>query len=117
MATFGFITNRANGSKGFDLTTRITKRVADKVVGADESGSFTITKPSGLNIALAVITLDGDQYMRHFGHKVTFDAATNTISYEPGVTISSYYEYFEEWAKPKRSRSAILVYAFVPEAS
>lgn len=115
MPTFGFVTNRSSGAKGFDLTTRITKKIADKVVGADESGSFTITKPDGLHIALAVITLDGDSHMRHFGHKVSYDGNSGTVSYEPSITTSSEYDELEEWAKPKRSRSAILVYAFVPE--
>jgi len=112
MATFGFSTWLASGEKGFDLTTRITKQIANVVVGENQAGSFSINYPSNFSIAVNAIMLDGDGYMRHFGHNVTFDASTKTVHYSPSVDPTPFRE-FEEFAKVKRSRTAIIVFAYI----
>lgn len=114
MAEYGFVTYTAGGSEGFKLSTRITKKVLDVVVGENDSGTLRFDIPDNLHVAITVVQLDGDSNMRHYPHKVTFDVGARVVSYSPSVTYDSNLDRFPEWCKPARSRSAIIIYAFVP---
>lgn len=114
MADYGFVTYTQSGVEGFNLSTRITKKVLDLTVEADSSGSMTVSVPDNLAVAITVIQLDGDSHMRHYPHRVTFDASTNLLTYQPGVNPDPKLDGFAEWSIPKRSRSAIIIYGFVP---
>lgn len=113
MSEFGFVTYTENGIESFNLSTRITKKVLDLTVEADSSGSLTVEIPDNLAVALTVVQLDGDSHMRHYCHTVSFDASNNVLTYAPSVTPDPRLDGFLEWSVPKRSRSAIILYAFV----
>lgn len=114
MADYGFSTFTQSGEEGFNLSTRITKKVLDIIVGADSSGSISVAVPDNLATAVTVVQLDGDSNMRHYPHRVEFNASSNVLSYWPSVTPDPNLNGFSEWCIPKRSRSSIIIYGFVP---
>ena len=114
MAEYGFVTYTQDGVEGFNLSTRITKKVLDVVVGANDSGTLNFNIPDNLHVAITVVQLDGDANMRHFPHNVTFNVGSRSVSYSPSVNHDSRLDRFPAWSRPARSRSAIIIYAFVP---
>lgn len=99
---------------GFDLSTRITRRIAEEIVGADESGSFIISPPPGLTVAVTAIPLSGDSNMRHFGHHADYDPITKVVNYWPSITTAANTLNIPAIALPARSASIILVMAYIP---
>lgn len=115
--SFGIRTWDQNGNLGFELSTRLTKLILERDVSAGQSGSITLNVPQNMEFTAQAIPLDSDEHMRHVGHKLTYDSRADTLSWEPGLTQNDldYVEGLAEWARPRRSASRIVVFAYVPE--
>ncbi|WP_280568281.1 hypothetical protein [Chromohalobacter sp. 296-RDG] len=108
---------RKDGDVTFELSSRLTTLILSRVVGHNSSGSVTLDIPGTMDFAVQAIPLDGDQYMRHIPHKLTYDASTQTLSWMPAISSGAEVSNLEDWASPRRSRSRIVVFGYMPEVS
>lgn len=113
----GIQVRSAQGDVTFDLTTRLTTLVLSRVVGANSSGSVWLDIPLGAEFAAQAIPLDGDQYMSHVPHKLTYNANNRVLSWAPAVVSESEVANLAYFARPRRSRSRILVFSYMPQSS
>ncbi|MCE3025721.1 hypothetical protein [Salinicola sp. DM10] len=115
--SFGIRTWAPGGELGFELTTRLTKLILQRDVESWHSGSIALNVPQNMEFTAQAIPLDSDQYMRHVGHRLTYDSRAKVLSWEPGLTQADldYVNGLADWARPMRSASRIVVFAYVPE--
>jgi len=117
MSTYGLELRDENGVVTFDLTTRMTNFVWSKRVSADASGHAYVHVPTHVWPVVHAVPLAGDGYVRHVPHRVTFNADTGYLTWEPGLTAvdSDNVSEFEPVGRPVRSASRIHVIGYVTD--
>lgn len=116
MTVHGLEVNDAKGDLVFSLTTRLTNLLWEKEVSPGSSGSEVIQVPSYFDVTIHSVPLNMDGYLRHYPHKVVFDAATNTIHWEPSLIIQdSIINYFRDGGTPVRAASRIQAFGYVKD--
>jgi len=115
--SFGIQVRAPGGDVTFELTSRLTTLIMSRVVGRNDSGSARLNIPGTMDFVAQAIPLDGDQHMRHVPHRLTYTASTRTLSWAPAISSDAQVSELEAWASPRRSRSRIVVFGYMPEAS
>jgi len=115
--SYGIQVRAPEGGVNFELSSRLTTLILSRVVGRNDSGSVTLDIPGTMDIAVQAIPLDGDHHMRHVPHKLTYHASTRTLSWAPAISDEAQLSDLADWASPRRSRSRIVVFGYMPEVS
>lgn len=115
--SYGIQIRSTSGDVTFELSSRLTTLIMSRVVGRDAKGSAVLDVPKSMHFSAQAIPLDGDIHMRHVPHKLSYHAGSRTLSWAPSISNEAELEELDDWASPRRSRSRIVVFGYMPEAT
>lgn len=115
--SYGIQVKSVSGDVTFELSSRLTTLILSRTVGSNDSGSVRLDIPGTMDFAAQAIPLDGDQHMRHVPHRITYNASTRTLSWAPAISNEAQIVELADWAQPRRSRSRIVVFGYMPEVT